>query len=266
METLTSFGALLAQTQPAADPSAVAVQSFWDFILKGGVMMIPIGLCSLVALAVIVERSVTLRRPKVIPPAFLDRIKQALRAGGRKQALGECESDGSPIARIFAAAIRRMGEPIGVLERHVEQAGQRVVFRMRKYLRVLSVIAAVTPLLGLLGTIFGMIRAFQTVATSAEALGRTEMLARGIYEAMITTAAGLSVAIPVLIGYHWVSAKIERLVVEMDMMVVDLVEDAVHPTATKEEATEPISRSDGHARTKPAIEVAPGDPAVAAGS
>jgi biopolymer transport protein ExbB len=208
-----------------------------------------------------------LKRARIIPAGFLERVKQALGGGGRKAALKECEQDASPVANIFAAAIRRMDEPIGVLERHVEQAGQREVFRMRKYLRVLSVIASVTPLLGLLGTIFGMIRAFQTVATSAEALGRTESLAQGIYEAMITTAAGLSVAIPVLIAYHWVSAKIEHLVVEMDMMVVELVEDAVRPPAARAGKTETSARSDGHASvSRPVAEVAPIDPAVAAGT
>ena len=119
---------------------------------------------------------------------------------------------------------------------------------MRKYLRVLSVIAAVTPLLGLLGTIMGMIRAFQTVATSAEALGRTELLAQGIYEAMITTAAGLSVAIPVLIVYHWISGKVERLVADLDLDVTDFVERHV------------LRRGAEPAEVKPAVEPAPETP------
>jgi len=98
------------------------------------------------------------------------------------------------------------------------------VLKLRKYLRVLAVIASIAPLMGLLGTIFGMIQAFQTVAASGSALGRTEMLAMGIYQAMITTAAGLLVAIPVLIAYHWIVAKIERLVMEIDQMTVEFIE------------------------------------------
>ena len=206
---------------------AVGVQSIWDFIVKGGVMMIPIGICSLIALAVIVERFISLRRAKVIPPDFVPGLNGTLRAGGasRSAALEHCRENDSPIARIFATAIRRLDEPLEVLERNIEHAGEREVFKLRKYLRVLAVIASVAPLMGLLGTIFGMIDAFQTVAGSGEALGRTELLARGIYEALITTAAGLTVAIPALIGYHWISAKIDRLVGEIDVTTVEFVEE-----------------------------------------
>jgi biopolymer transport protein ExbB len=218
---------ILAQAGAPVDASAVQVQSVWDFIVKGGVMMIPIGICSLVALAVFVERMVSLRRKKVIPPGFMDGLKGALQKNGedRSEPLEYCRKDASPTANVFAAAIRRLDEPLELLERHVEQAGEREVFKLRRFLRVLAVVASIAPLMGLLGTIFGMIRAFQTVAMSAEALGKTESLARGIYEALITTAAGLSVAIPVLIAYHWISAKIDRLVGEMDQMTVEFVEE-----------------------------------------
>jgi biopolymer transport protein ExbB len=207
--------------------SAVQVQSVWDFVLKGGPMMIPIGLCSLIALAVFAERLLVLRRRRVIPTGFRKGLQDTLENGDRDRAkaLEYCKQNGSPVANVFAAAIKRLDEPVELLERHVEYAGQREVFKMRKYLRVLSVSASIAPLMGLLGTIFGMIRAFQTVAVSAEALGKTESLAKGIYEAMITTAAGLLVAIPVLIAYHWISSKIDRYVAEIDEMTVDFIEE-----------------------------------------
>gem|GEM_PF-6921181 len=116
-------------------------------------------------------------------------------------------------------------EPIDLLERHIQEEGEREVIKLRRFLRSLSVIAAIAPLMGLLGTIFGMIKAFQTVATSGEALGKAEMLATGIYEAMITTAAGLLVAIPALIAYHWISSKIEHHVTEIDRVTCDFVEE-----------------------------------------
>ncbi|MCH7813402.1 MAG: MotA/TolQ/ExbB proton channel family protein, partial [Planctomycetes bacterium] len=215
-------GTILAQ----AASGGGAVQSIWDFIAKGGMMMIPIGICSLVALAVMVERLISLRRSRVIPPGFMDGVRAALDKGGddRTEALAYCRKDPSPLAGIVVAAIQRLGARLEHLERHIEQAGQRQLFKMRKYLRVLSVVASISPLLGLLGTIFGMIRAFSTVASSGEALGKTELLAQGIYEAMITTAAGLCVAIPVLIAYHWISANIARLVGEMDLMIIEFVE------------------------------------------
>ena len=216
--------------EAAEAASSVEIESMWDFVLKGGVMMIPIGLCSLIALTVIVERFVSLRRRKIIPQTFLPGLKKELNGSVRHPvaAIEYCRRDGSPVANVFAAGLRRIAGPIEVLERHIQEAGQREVLKLRKYLRVLSVIAAVSPLMGLLGTIFGMISAFQTVATSADALGKTEMLAGGIYEAMITTAAGLVVAIPALIFYHWLSAKVQKLVMDIDEMTVDFVEELVN--------------------------------------
>jgi biopolymer transport protein ExbB len=211
----------------AEPPSSVEVQSVWDFVVKGGPMMIPIGLCSLVALTVIIERLIVLRRRNVIPPGFLSGLKDMLDNGfeDRAEALKYCRDDGSPIANVLGVGIKRLGEPIDLLEKHIQEAGEREVLNLRKYVRLFSVIAAVAPLMGLLGTIFGMITAFQTVAISAESLGKAELLAKGIYQAMITTAAGLMVAIPVLIAYHWISAKIERLISEIDRMCVDFVEE-----------------------------------------
>jgi biopolymer transport protein ExbB len=249
----------------AAANAAVAVQSIWDFIEKGGVMMIPIGICSFIALAVFLERTLSLRRSKVIPARFLPGLKKILRdkGGDREAAVKYCLKNASPVANVFAAGMKKLGAPIEILEKHIQEAGQREVLKLRKYLRALSVIASITPLMGLLGTIFGMIQAFQTVATSADALGKTEMLASGIYQAMITTAAGLVVAIPVLIMYHWVSSKIDRLVMDIDAMTVEFIEEfaegGVESIESSEAETqavrpasggrEPEARRDGAAAT-----------------
>jgi biopolymer transport protein ExbB len=213
-----------AETTLAADAVPTSV---WDFVVKGGVMMIPIGLCSLVAMTVVAERLVSLRRRRVIPETFLPGLRKIMskHPDEPRRAIEYCRRDGSPVSRVFAAGLRRLGGSLDVVERHIQEAGQREVLGLRKYLRVLSVIATVTPLLGLLGTILGMITAFQTVASSADALGRTEMLAGGIYEAMVTTAAGLVVAIPVLVCYHWLSARVQNTVMEIDHMTVDFVAD-----------------------------------------
>ena len=217
---------ILAQATDAV-PESVQVQSVWDFIQKGGLMMIPIGLCSLVALTVIVERLISLRRSKVIPPRFQPGLQRLLKDNpdDTARAIAYCSKDGSPVANVFAAGIKKLNRSEEIVEKHIQEAGEREVLKLRKYLRSLSVIASVSPLLGLLGTIFGMITAFQTVAMSAEALGKTELLAEGIYAAMITTAAGLSVAIPVLISYHWISARIDRLVMDIDRMSMEFIEE-----------------------------------------
>lgn len=216
-----------------AGASATELGSAWDFVLKGGPVMIPIGLCSFVAMTIVIERLVSLRRKQVIPPQFLAQLNERLDDGDgdHAKALAYCEEDGSPIAKVLAAGLKRMGQPIETIEKYIVQAGEGVVFKLRKNLRALAVIASITPLLGLLGTIFGMIAAFQTVATSGEALGRTEVLAKGIYQAMITTAAGLMVAIPVLIAYHFFTTKIDHLVRDLDVMTVDFIE--THGLAVK---------------------------------
>ena len=179
-------------------------------------------------LALIVGGPVRLRRRNIIPPSFRAGVEAAF--GPHRNVAGAleyCRCTNAPVADIFAAALARVHEPPELLERHIEQAGERAVARLRKYLRTLTVIASIAPLLGLLGTIFGMITAFQTVAAAAEALGRTELLAKGIYEALITTAAGLIVAIPVIVAYHALSAKIERLVGEIDALTVEFIEGTV---------------------------------------
>lgn len=216
----------LAQAATDADTASMAVGSVWDFVLKGGWMMIPIGICSLVVLAVSVERAITLRKQDVIPDDFERGLLPTLDGGLRtkRDAEAYCERSDTPISRIVLAGVERIGRPMETIEKHMTSTGEHEIFRLRRRLRALSVVAAIAPLLGLVGTIFGMIKAFQTVALSGDALGKTELLAEGIYEAMITTAAGLVVAIPALVLHHWFAAKIENLTRLMDAVCISVVE------------------------------------------
>lgn len=227
-----------AGAQPAA---AAAPSSVWDFALKGGLMMIPLAACSLIVLAVTAERLITLRRRSIVPPEFYPALKRILesRPVDRADALHHAESSASPIARVLAPAIRRLGRPPHEVKEKLIEAGEHEIAQLRRRTRALSVIASIAPLLGLTGTIFGMIKAFQTVAFSGEALGRTEMLATGIYEAMITTAAGLLVAIPALIAYNWIMARIERAAQHMSEIGSDFVESFAAPAAAEAAASSP---------------------------
>lgn len=257
---LEAVGVMLAAGPTDAGEAAtqaVQVQSIWDFLVKGGPMIIPIAVCSLAALTVIVERSIVLKRSRVVPSGFVEGVRGAL-VGGVQSALDYCKTNPSPVAEVFRAGLKRFSESPERREKAIEEAGAREVFTLRKNLRLLSVIAAIAPVLGLLGTMFGMIKAFQTVALSGDALGKTELLAKGIYEALITTAAGLLLAIPVLICYHWLSSRIDRLVFEMDRITVDFFEDAqsdsdhLKPTLPATNHTPPTT--DGRAGS---IELAP---------
>lgn len=258
MSFASTLTPLFAAATPAGGaPSPAQVTSVWDFVLKGGFMMIPIGLCSLVMIAVAAERALSVRKRSVIPPNFLPGLKKKISEPGADpaSAISYCKKNPSPIARVFAAGLKRLHLPLETLERHIAEAGEREVIKLRKNMRALSIIAAVTPLLGLLGTIFGMIAAFQTVAVTGDALGRTELLASGIYEALITTAAGLIVAIPALILYHWLSARIDRIVNEMDLMTLDFVESYALPSVSPMRRRTTTERVDNGAMDEPAIAV-----------
>jgi len=229
-----------------AENASMAVGSVWDFVMKGGWMMIPIGICSLVVLAVSVERAVVLRKKDVVPDDFERGLMPTLDGGVRSKRDAEayCEKSSTPIARTVLAGVERIGRPMESIEKHMTSAGEHEIYNLRRRLRALSVVAAIAPLLGLVGTIFGMIKAFQTVALSGEALGKTELLAEGIYEAMITTAAGLVVAIPALVLHHWFASRIENLTRLMDSVCVNVVEAIATATGQIEESEDQAARSD----------------------
>ncbi len=208
------------QTTPLLEKNeAIPTRNLWQIIVDGGPLMAPIGICSLVLVAFVLERLVSLRRGRVIPRPFVTRFLEQLQAGelDRAQALEICEQNGSPVSEVFAGAARKWGRPSVEVEQAIIDSGERVTNGLRRYLRVLNGVATVTPLLGLLGTVTGMIRAFNSIAT-ADAMGRPELLARGISEALLTTAAGLTVAIPALICYLFFVSRVDRLIIEIDAL------------------------------------------------
>lgn len=219
------------------------IHSVWDFVVKGGLTMIPIGLVSLVAMTVVVERLMVLRRRNVIPPGLLDRVSELLDTpqADRSKAIEICKASGSPMGNVLAAAIKHLNEPLEKIEKQVVETGQREVVRLRKRMRLLSTLPQVATMLGLVGTVFGMIRTFQVVAASSEALGKTELLARGIYEAWTTTAAGLIVAIPVLIAYHVLQGRIDSTIVDIDATAMEWMER--HGSGVPQQSARAIERS-----------------------
>lgn len=225
------LAAALAQAPAGALPpagDAGETMTLIELLNKGGPLMYPLYLCSILMVAFGIERAISLRRARILPPATVTRLRELSRTGGsaiNPAALrAELEAEDSPIARIVVTGLQKAGRTVPEIEKAIEDAGAREMALMRRNCRVLSVVASISPLLGLLGTVFGMISAFMTVAAHEQALGRTEMLAGGIYQALITTAVGLSVAIPALVLYHVFIEKVERMVTEMDDLTRDLVE------------------------------------------
>jgi biopolymer transport protein ExbB len=195
-----------------------------EMFFTGGPVMWPIAICSIVAVAFGIERLVVLRRRRVIPKDFVTRFIAHLEEGSldRAGALKLCEENGSPVAEVFAHGIRKWAKPSVEVEQAIIDGGERQVSQLRKNLRALNAVATVTPLLGLLGTVFGMIDCFNRIAGSS-AMGKSEQLAGGIGMALISTAAGLSIAIPALMLYMYLAGRVDALVVEMDLLAQKVV-------------------------------------------
>ena len=225
--------AMAQSAAPAAEAAAAAAgeqmpeipsKNLWQIIWAGGPLMLPIGFCSVLTSIFMFERLLTLRRGRVAPGPFVKRFLHQLREGqlDRDRALRLCEENGSPVATVFGAAIRKWGRPAVEVEQAVLDEGERTVNSLRRYLRVFNGVATISPLLGLLGTVFGMIRAFNEISSS-NAMGRPELLAGGISEALITTAAGLTVAIPALSLYLYFVSRVDQLIIEIDALGQELV-------------------------------------------
>lgn len=214
-----------APAAPTEQMPEIPSKNLWHIIFAGGLIMLPIGFCSVLTTVFGFERLATVRRGRVIPGPFVKRFLHQLREGqlDRDRALTICQENGSPVADVFGAAIRRWGKPAVEVEQAVLDAGERTVNSLRRYLRVFNGVATISPLLGLLGTVFGMIKAFNEISSS-NAMGRPELLAGGISEALITTAAGLTVAIPALSIYLYFVSRVDQLIIEIDALGQELVQ------------------------------------------
>ena len=192
-----------------------------DLILKGGVVMYPIILCSIIALAVFLERLYVLRRKRIIPSQFIRDVEEMIKKHRIGDALSLCNSNSSSIAKIFFSGLKNSGRGRWLVKEAIEERGGREGAILEKNVGILSTIANLTPLLGLLGTVSGMIKTFKVISHSG---GNPSLLAGGIAEALITTAAGLSVAIPVLVCYRILKDKAGSLIFEMEENSIRLIE------------------------------------------
>ncbi len=197
----------------------------FELFKSGGFLMWPILLCSIVALAVIAERLWTLKRRAVTPGYLIREIEQLVRSRDLDYGKIEAIRASSPLGEILAAGLLNMNKHRIVMKEAVEEAGRHVVHELERYLNTLGTIAAITPLLGLLGTVIGMIKVFSAI--TAFGVGDPTVLAGGISEALITTAAGLSVGIPSLMFYRYFRGRINELTISMEQQALHLI-DIIH--------------------------------------
>lgn len=223
------------QGQQPPEPTRIEIKTahkvqptLLQLLQKGGPVMFPLYLCSILTLAFAFERAFTLRRHRVSPPETIQLLNSSISGMSPTSNLGglqaSLETEPSPLARIAAAGLRRANRPILEIEKAIEDAAAKEVNKLQRNNRVLSSVASVAPLLGLLGTATGIIRTFMTVAASEDALGRTELLAGGIYEALVATAVGLTIAIAALVLYFFFQERVERLVSDIDDVATRLAE------------------------------------------
>ena len=210
-----------APSDQEASENIVGSRRLLEIVKNGGPLMIPIGACSFVLLIFIFERAIALRKSRIIPGPFSRRFVEQLKEGelDRETAIELCSKNGSPVADIFRAGAMKWGRPSVEVEQAIMDMGERVANDMKRYLRLINGIATVCPLLGLLGTVLGMIHAFDAIATATSAAGDPKaLIATGISQALLTTAAGMSVAIPAIIAYLFFVGRVDKRVMELDAL------------------------------------------------
>ena len=196
-----------------------------EIVKSGGYLMAPIIICAIIAMGIILERFWTLRQKRVIPEDLTSQVWGWVKNDQLDQKQIQTLYQGSALGQILAAGLINRNRERAVLKDAIEDTGRHVVHELERYLEMLGTVAAVTPLLGLLGTVIGMVKVFTAITTHG--VGNPTVLAGGIAEALITTAAGLTVAIPALIGYRYYRTRVDKLVVDMEKEAIKLVE-ALH--------------------------------------
>lgn len=194
----------------------------WEMIIAGRYLMIPIGLCSLVALAVFIERALVLRRRRVVVPEIAEAVETLPAATDFSVAYAICQRRPGPFANIVLAGLDHADDDWQVTRDVLQEAGRQEAKRLNRHLNILETVAGVSPLLGLLGTVTGMIRTFAEVSRAG--IGDPHQLSSGISEAMITTAAGLFIGIPALVAHNWLAGRVDGLVFDLEVYASRLLD------------------------------------------
>ena len=193
-----------------------------DIFEKGGFLMYPIFLCSLIAITIFFERMFYLKSIKTKSKKFVLRVKNLVKKGSIELAISACRKSPTPISQIMLAGLMKFGRGRDEMKEAIEDSANQEIPVLERNLSTLSTIGNITPLLGLLGTVFGMVKAFNVIAVMG--VGKPEALAGGISEALLTTAFGLSIAIPTIVVYNYLSHRVDKLIREMEINCVDLID------------------------------------------
>ncbi|MFH2143241.1 MAG: MotA/TolQ/ExbB proton channel family protein [Bacteroidota bacterium] len=218
----TIFGILLQIVQPGSDTIQTVAQtvettekmslSVWNLALKGGWIMIPIAILSVIAVYLFVERLIAINKVKKEPYGFMNNIKENIQDGKIDEALILCKATQGPLARMIEKGVSRIGKPLADINTAIENVGRLEIAKLEKGMATLATVSGGAPMLGFLGTVMGMIRAFYDLATVEGGNINVQVLSNGIYVAMVTTVAGLLVGIVAYFCYNILVARVEKVV------------------------------------------------------
>jgi biopolymer transport protein ExbB len=217
----------------------------FEIVKAGGVVMVPIILCSILAVAIILERLWTLREQRVVPGELTDKVWQWVESSTLTDKQIHALQQHSPLGRVLAAGLANRHRDRNVMLEAIDDAGRHVVHDLERFLNTLGTVAAISPLLGLLGTVTGMMRTFKAITTAG--IGNPTAMAGGISEALITTAAGLIVAIPALVAYRYLRGRVDALVIQMEKESLRLVQAIDRSSAPGRTASGSPGRQDAAA-------------------
>jgi len=221
---------LLTRIDTLSDGSMMETTTIFELLLKGGVFLIPIILLSFVGLYVFIERYLTITKASKIENDFMPNIKDFVANGNIAAARSLCKQSDSPVARMIEKGIIRIGKPLKNIEVAIENVGKLELFKLEKGLSLLATISGAAPMLGFLGTVTGMIKAFYNMANAGNNID-IEVLSGGIYEALITTAVGLAVGILAFIGYNLLVTLVEKVVHKMEATSIEFIDLLQEPAS-----------------------------------
>ena len=214
---------MIAQIVTGTEPIPDQTISFIDLALAGGPLMIPLVICSIIAIYIFVERLRTVNKANVSSDSFMAKIKELVQKGDINGAKILCAQYDNPVARMIEKGVSRIGSPLKNIEASIENVGKIEVFRLEKNLSVLATIAGAAPMIGFLGTVIGMVSAFISIAQEEGSVS-PKLLADRIYTAMITTVAGLIVGIIAYLAYNFLVTRVSKVVHKMEYSSIEFID------------------------------------------
>lgn len=216
------FAQIVSETAESLDAAQQTI-SVWELVMKGGPIMIPIGILWIIAIYLFVERLLTINKANQDPDSFMGRVKELVLRGDVTGAKMLCAQNNNPIARMIEKGISRIGSPLKTIEASIENVGRIEIFKLEKNLPTLATIAGAAPMIGFLGTVIGMVKAFIAISQEEGSVS-PKLLSSGIYTAMITTVAGLIVGIIAYLAYNYLVSRVQKVIHKMEYTSIDFID------------------------------------------